>query len=84
MLDQAQDGGFRQRRPMIVGVALVVAGGMVAAVGALVSTLAAVAGARHWVDQLDHPPSELAKVRWQQARAAGLAGAEAWKKASVI
>jgi len=31
------------------------------------------------VRQLDPPPSAMAKVKWQQARAATTAGARAWR-----
>jgi hypothetical protein len=40
---------------------------------------AIMSAARQRVNQLEQPPSELAKRRWQQARAATTAGAKAWR-----
>jgi hypothetical protein len=37
---------------------------------------------RQWVRQLDQPPSEMAKQKWNQARAATQAGAKAWQGGS--
>ena len=34
---------------------------------------------RQWVNQLEQPPSEMARRKWQQAKAAASAGAEAWR-----
>ena len=45
-----------------------------------VAEIAAMLGlSRQRVNQLEQPPSELAKRRWQQARAATTAGASAWR-----
>jgi hypothetical protein len=40
-----------------------------------------VAATRRWVAEMEVPPSELARIKWAQARAAAAAGAEAWQKA---
>ena len=37
------------------------------------------AATRRWVNEMEVPPSELAKMKWGQARAAMSAGAQAWQ-----
>ena len=34
---------------------------------------------RHWVREMEVPPTELARIKWNQARAAVSAGAVAWQ-----
>ena len=34
---------------------------------------------RRWVNEMEVPPSELARIKWTQARAAMSAGAQAWQ-----
>ena len=34
---------------------------------------------RRWIGEMEVPPSELAKIKWTQARSAAAAGAAAWK-----
>jgi hypothetical protein len=34
---------------------------------------------RQWVKQLEQPPSEMARRKWQQAKVAASAGAQAWR-----
>jgi hypothetical protein len=78
--DQAsQDGIQRNRGLLVAGGALVGIGGFVAFTGILLLGAAAVSATRRWVSQLERPPSEIAKLRWQQTRAAARAGAEAWR-----
>jgi hypothetical protein len=67
------------RRFLWGGVTLFGVGGLLCAAGASLS-IAAVAGvARRWVGQLDEPPSQRARRRWAQARAATSAGIDAWR-----
>jgi hypothetical protein len=54
-------------------------GGLLAFTGVLLLSSAVVAATRQWVNQLEQPPSELAKLKWRQARAATTAGAKAWR-----
>jgi len=37
------------------------------------------AATRQWVREMEVPPSEVAKAKWAQARAAASAGASAWR-----
>ena len=34
---------------------------------------------RQWINEMEVPPSELARLKWTQARAAMAAGATAWQ-----
>jgi len=43
---------------------------------ALVSS-ALISATRQWVDQLERPPTEIARRRWEQTKAAATAGATA-------
>jgi hypothetical protein len=54
-------------------------GGLVGLAGMVLVGSAIVSAARQRVNQLERPPSELAKRKWQQARAATTAGATAWR-----
>jgi hypothetical protein len=45
----------------------------------LLVSSAIISAARRRVNQLEQPPSELAKRTWQQARAATTAGAKPWR-----
>jgi hypothetical protein len=54
-------------------------GGLLGFTGMLLVSSAIASAARQRVNQLEQPPSELAKRTWQQARAATTAGAKAWR-----
>jgi len=64
---------------LITGAVLAAVGGLVTLVGVMVSALSAASSARQWIRQMDQPPREVARSKWQQARAAGVAGADAWR-----
>lgn len=61
------------------GGVLIGTGGLLGFTGALLLSSAVVSATRRWVNQLDQPPSELAKLKWRQTRAATTAGAKAWR-----
>jgi hypothetical protein len=67
------------RRRIAGGGVLIGLGGLLGFTGMLLVSSAIVAAARRRVNQLEQPPSELAKRTWQQARAATTAGAKAWR-----
>ena len=74
-----QENGVRSNRVLLAGGVLAGIGGLLGCVGALLVSSALVSASRRWVRQLDPPPSAMAKVKWQQARAATTAGARAWR-----
>ena len=75
----AQEDGVKRNRVLVAGGVLAGIGGVLGCVGALLVSSALVSASRRWVRQLDPPPSAMAKVKWQQARAATTAGARAWR-----
>jgi len=81
-VEEARKGLQINSGPIIMGAALAAVGGLVGFAGLALGASALVTAARRWVDELDQPPTEVAKATWQQLRAAGAAGAEAWKSPS--
>jgi hypothetical protein len=78
--DQPSKDGIRLNRGLLVaGGSLVGIGGLLGFTGVLFLSSAVVSATRRWVNQLERPPREIAKLKWQQARAATTAGAEAWR-----
>jgi hypothetical protein len=75
----AQEDRVKRNRVLVAGGVLAGIGGLLGCVGALLVSSALVSASRRWVRQLDPPPSAMAKVKWQQARAATTAGARAWR-----
>src|SRR5881394_2192173 len=71
--DQAEK--FVTTRGIVTGGVLTAAGSVLTFIGVVVGAVAAVASARAWVRQLDQPPKQVARVKWHQAKAAGIAGA---------
>jgi hypothetical protein len=65
--------------PLVTGAALVAAGGLLALAGMVIGGGHLVTALRRWVKDMDVPPSELAKLKLAQARAAASAGADAWQ-----
>ncbi len=68
--------------PLITGAALLAAGGMIALAGIAIGSSHVVAASRRWIQAMEVPPTELAKLRLAQAKVAALAGAEAWRTES--
>ena len=80
---RAADLGIRVNKKLVIsGAVLVGIGGSLAATGVLLGSTAIASAMRQWVRQLDQPPSEMAKQKWNQARAATQAGAKAWQGGS--
>ena len=67
------------RRRIAGGGVLIGIGGLLGFTGMLLVGSAIVSAARQRVNQLEQPPSVIAKRTWQQARAATTAGANAWR-----
>ena len=80
MSDAASRGDLQLSRRRIAGGGVLIGiGGLLGFTGVLLVSSAIVSAARQRVNQLEQPPSELAKRTWQQARAATTAGATAWR-----
>jgi hypothetical protein len=68
------------KTPMITGAVLVCAGGLIGLMGMLVSGTAMASACRQWFRELDMTPSDAAKHKWSQTKAASAAGAAAWQR----
>jgi hypothetical protein len=65
--------------PMITGAVLVAAGGLIVLAGLVVGGSHLLSATRRWIEEMEVPPSELAKQNWARAKAAALAGTAAWQ-----
>jgi hypothetical protein len=80
MSNDASQGGIQVNRNLVVGGGVLVGiGGLLGLTGLVLVSSALFSATRQWVNQLEQPPSEIARRRWQQARTAVSAGAEAWR-----
>jgi hypothetical protein len=68
-----------QTAPLIVSAAMVGVGTMIVLVGLAVGGGHLLSATRRWVNEMEVPPSELAKIKWTQAKAAVSAGTQAWQ-----
>jgi hypothetical protein len=68
------------RASVITGAALIGAGGLIALLGVIVSGTAIAAACRTWLRDLEVPPSEVVKHKWDQTKAATAAGTAAWQQ----
>ncbi len=65
--------------PLITSAALVGAGTMVALVGLAVGGSHLLSATRRWIQAMEVPPGEVARLKWVQARTAAVAGTAAWR-----
>jgi hypothetical protein len=80
MSNDASQGGIQVNRSLLAGGGVLVGiGGLVGLTGLVLVGSALFSATRQWVNQLEQPPSEIARRRWQQAKAAASAGAGAWR-----
>lgn len=77
-----QNGPQFESAPLITGAALVGAGTLIALVGLAIGGGHLVAATRRWINEMEVPPSELARQKLMQAKAAAAAGASAWQNES--
>ena len=65
--------------PLVVGGILIGVGAVVAMVGVAVAGTHLAAATRAWIKELETPPSQLARLRWEQAKAAAASGTSTWR-----
>ena len=80
----SQEGVQANRSLLIGGGVLVGLSGLLGFTGMVLVGSALLSATRQWVNQLERPPSEIARRKWQQAKAATSAGAEAWRNGPQI
>lgn len=75
-------GGWPEVRsgPLIAGGILVGIGALVALAGLAVAGVHVVSATRAWIEELEIPPSQLAKLKWEQAKTAAASGATTWRE----
>ncbi len=75
-------GAWPQLRsgPLIAGGVLIAAGAVAGLIGLAVAGSHIVAQTRAWVKELEVPPGQLARMKWQQARSAAASGASTWRE----
>jgi hypothetical protein len=67
------------RNTLRLAACLVGVGGLMFAAGAALTAAVTVGAIRRWTEQLEETPSQMARRRLSQARAATSAGIEAWR-----
>ena len=78
LADQGSRGDIQLTRNLLVGGGVLVAlGGLLGFTGMALVSSALISATRQWVDQLERPPTEIARRRWEQTKAAATAGATA-------
>jgi len=65
---------------IIIGGTLFGVGCAMCIAGIAVSGSGLLSAMQRWVDELERPPSEIAKGAWAQAKAAYAAGSQAWQE----
>jgi hypothetical protein len=80
MKNDVSQEGMQVNRSLVVGGGLLVGiGGLLGFTGMVLVGSALLSATRQWANQLEQPPSELARRKWQQAKAAATSGAGAWR-----
>jgi len=69
-----------QSGPLITGGVLIGIGTAIALTGLAIAGSHLVAATRAWIRELEIPPSELAKLKWEQAKSAAASGASTWRE----
>jgi hypothetical protein len=77
--DNGKNGPQLGRVPLITSAALLGGGTVLVLAGLVLGGGHLVWATRQWIREMDVPPSELAKIKWSQARTAVSAGAAAWQ-----
>jgi hypothetical protein len=75
-----QSGFQLNTTPIIIGTVLVSVGALIGIAGVLIGGQAVFSATRGWLRELEVPPGEVARQKWDQTRAAATAGARAWQQ----
>ena len=68
------------RTTVLAAVLLMAIGALLGLAGIAVGSAAVMGACRRWYRRVDLPPNELARLKWEQAKAAAGAGAGAWRE----
>jgi len=81
----SSSAGFQMNRTQVtVGAVLFGAGCLIGLAGAVVGGSALFNACQRWFSELEVPPTEVVKQKWDQTKAATLAGAHAWHSANGV
>ena len=80
--ENRKNGPQFRTAPLITSAAMVGAGTLIALAGLAIGGGHLLSATRQWIDEMEVPPSELARAKWTQARAAMSAGTQAWQNGS--
>jgi hypothetical protein len=69
-----------QSGPLITGGVLIGIGAVIALAGLAVAGSHVVAATRAWIRELEVPPSQVARLKWEQAKTAAASGANTWRQ----
>ena len=69
-----------QSGPLITGGVLIGIGAMVALAGVAIAGSHVAAATRTWIKELEIPPGELARLKWEQAKTAAASGVTTWRE----
>lgn len=76
---QSSSPAFQLRSgSLILGAALIGSSCVLGLTGLTICASTVIAATRKWIKQMDVPPTELARLKWAQAKAATAAGTSAW------
>lgn len=80
--DGLPPGNWPQLRsgPLMAGGILIGVGAVIALAGLAVVGAHAALATRAWMQDLETPPDQLARLRWEQAKTAVAAGASTWRE----
>jgi len=65
--------------PVIVGAVLMGAGAVLCLTGVIIGGRALLSATDRWLGDLEVPPTEAVRQKWDQTKAAATAGARAWQ-----
>lgn len=77
--ENRRNGPQFRTAPLITSAVMVGGGTLIALTGLAVGGGHLLSATRQWISEMEVPPSELARLKWTQARAAMTAGAAAWQ-----
>jgi hypothetical protein len=85
MSNDVSQAGIQVNRSLLIGGGVLVGvSGLLGFTGMVLVGSALLSVTRQWVNQLERPPSEIARRKWQQAKAAASAGTVAWRNGPQI
>jgi hypothetical protein len=75
-----QSGFQLNTTSVMIGAVLVSVGAVIGITGVFIGGQAVFSAARGWLRELEVPPGEVARQKWDQTRAAATASARAWQQ----